>query len=554
MSDSGDGRQSRDEEDEQQKMREAARRTLQRQKEVESQGLELHEVGVRLAENNQSNPLHDNTEQDEHLPTYDEAMRMRDQSNNDHRISSSEDDHHGISSSEDDHRISSRDGLDEAEHGPLQPPYDQYRPRSPGARRDLYAVPREDQDSASYAGPVPQKTPPASLSSSFLSLDEAPPPGPEVSSASVFRIEEGRNEDREEESQSRLQKFIHRRIENISFNQLCCAVILVTGIISAIVFLGVFPSSFVYLDYHKMALKYNKITGMVDRSTTYEFGCYILGPSVGFLEFDATAHTVSKTHGVFTLDKLPIDITYHVQYFIKKKELGALHREFGVGYDDVIRSVIESEMKNLAVPFSVDQFRLHRPVLEKYFHRKLKERLEGNCCPDCCPSTCENITLCSLCPSSSSCNKAFHINVEFFHFGKVDIPAVITERYLTRTLLKENADREVFIQEKMVETKKTLRETTKLRNTANEIQQAAVAESRKIGIVASVNREANLTDAYISALSSMFTRLKVTQEEHKLSIMMIRALEDVAVKGNLYRTYGYDNGTMSLYTKGMSRG
>ncbi|XP_062588960.1 uncharacterized protein LOC134250622 [Saccostrea cucullata] len=192
---------------------------------------------------------------------------------------------------------------------------------------------------------------------------------------------------------------------------------------------------------------------------------------------------------------------------------------------------LESEMKNLAVPFSVDQFRSHRPTLEKYFHRKLRERLEAR-----------------------TCDRAFHINVEIFHLGKVDIPAVVTERYLTRTLLKENADREVFIQEKMVEIKKTLRNTTQIRNTANEIQQAAVAKSRKIGIEASVNREANLTAAYISALSAMFTRLNVTEEEHKLSIMMIRALEDVAIKGNLYRTYGYDNGTMSLYTKSMSIG
>ncbi|XP_062588961.1 uncharacterized protein LOC134250623 [Saccostrea cucullata] len=543
MADSGDRRQDRDEEGEEKlKMQEAARKVLQKKTEVESQGVELHEVTANLRASNHSIPHHDNSaNQDDQLPTYEEAMNTRDQSHDDQ----------GISSSVDDHRISSQEEIDEAERRPLRP---SYRPHSPGARRDLYIVPRTDQDSASNDVPEPHKTPPASHSASMMSLEEPPTPIPEPSPVGVFTVEEGRTQDREEESGSRLQKFIRRRMENVSFNQLCCAVILVTGIISAIVFLGVFPASFVYLDYHKIAMKYNKITGVVDRSTTYEFGCYILGPSVGFLEFDATAHTVSKTHGVFTLDKLPIEINYHVQYFLKKKELGDLHKEFGVDYDYVIRSVIESEIKNLAVPFSVDQFRLHRPTLEKYFHRKLRERLEGNCCPDCCPSTCKNITLCSLCPPASTCDRAFHVNVEFFHFGKVDIPAVVTERYLTRTLLKENADREVFIQEKMVEIKKTLRNTTQIRNTANEIQQAAVAKSRKIGIEASVNREANLTAAYISALSAMFTRLNVTEEEHKLSIMMIRALEDVAVKGNLYRTYGYDNGTMSLYTKSMSIG
>lgn len=61
----------------------------------------------------------------------------------------------------------------------------------------------------------------------------------------------------------------------------------------------------------------------------------------------------------------------------REKEVGVLHSEFGMDYDSVIRSVIESEIKNAAVPYSVDQFRLQRSFLEKYFHRKLKYRLEG---------------------------------------------------------------------------------------------------------------------------------------------------------------------------------
>lgn len=60
----------------------------------------------------------------------------------------------------------------------------------------------------------------------------------------------------------------------------------------------------------------------------------------------------------------------------------------------------------------------------------------GDCCADCCPSSCNNATICAFCPPSSSCNRAFHVNVEFFHLGRVDIPEVVTERYLTRTLLK----------------------------------------------------------------------------------------------------------------------
>ncbi|XP_078334759.1 uncharacterized protein LOC111128784 isoform X2 [Crassostrea virginica] len=522
MTDRGDGIREADEEEEEDaasaRMRDAARKVFQQlnesREESPNQSVDLHEVDVEL-------------------PTYDEAMEMKDTSlDKDNEIErpnsgiglrrrwSVDDSGASISAASPEAPSSS---LPETENS--KDVQDKYvdTSRENGSRRgSLLLVNGNNDDHAERR-------------------------------MSVLDVEEGARGQRDE-SGSRFERFIRRRKENISFNQLCCAIILVTLALGAIVFLGVFPASFVYLDYYQIAMKYNKITGVVDRSTSYEYGCYILGPSVAFLEFDATAQTISKTHGVFTVDRMPITITYHVQYFLKRKEIGVLHSKFGMEFDSVIGSVIESEIKNSAVPFKVDQFRLQRSMLEKYFHQKLKDRLEGNCCPECCPSSCNNMTVCLVCLPASTCTQSFHISVEYFHLGKVDIPSIVTERYLTRTLLKEYADREVFIQEKVVETTKTRQKTQNIRNTANEIQQAGQAEANKIGMVSSAIYEANLTDATIAGLSQMFRQLKILQEDHKLSLMMIRALENVAVKGNLYRTYGYDNGTMSLYTKGMSIG
>ena len=39
----------------------------------------------------------------------------------------------------------------------------------------------------------------------------------------------------------------------------------------------------------------------------------------------------------------------------RRKEIGVLHNKFGMEFDSVIRSVTESEIKNSAVPFKVDQ-------------------------------------------------------------------------------------------------------------------------------------------------------------------------------------------------------
>lgn len=79
---------------------------------------------------------------------------------------------------------------------------------------------------------------------------------------------------------------------------------------------------------------------------------------------------------------------------------------------------------------------------------------------------------------------------------------------------------------------------------ANEIVEVGNAESQKIQVIAEADRDANLTMAYVGALSSMYTTLNVVQEDHKLSIMMIRVLEEAAVKGNLYWSYGYENETI----------
>nr|XP_022322975.1 uncharacterized protein LOC111124415 [Crassostrea virginica] len=303
----------------------------------------------------------------------------------------------------------------------------------------------------------------------------------------------------------RFWRFITKE-RNFTPREKKCIVALVTSVLAAIVFLGLFPSSFVYLDYHDYALKYDKVTGAVDRTTTYDFGCYILGPSTAFLTFSRSANIISKSHDVFTSDKITIKITYHTQYFLRKSEIGTLHLEFDTGYDS--------------------------------------EKLEGNCCQSCCPSSCTNNTVCSSCLGPGSCDQGYHITVGYFQLTTVDIPQEVLERYLQSILLMEYAETEELKQAKAVEDKITLRQTSLVYNEANEIVETGNAESQKIRIISEADREANLTTAYVSALSSMYTTLNVVQEDHKLSLMMLRVLEEAAVKGKLYRSYGYENETI----------
>ena len=65
-----------------------------------------------------------------------------------------------------------------------------------------------------------------------------------------------------------------------------------------------------------------------------------------------------------------------------------------------------------------------------------------------------------------------------------------------------------------------------------------VATSEKIKTVSEADYEKVTLNSYTRALKGLYSNLSVTDEDHKLSLMMVRALEDV--KDNLYCGYGYD--------------
>ena len=79
---------------------------------------------------------------------------------------------------------------------------------------------------------------------------------------------------------------------------------------------------------------------------------------------------------------------------------------------------------------------------------------------------------------------------------------------------------------------------------ANEILEEAKALAAKTVTLAEADREANITSAYVYGLQYLYLTLGVNNEDHKLSLMMMRALEDVNVRGNLYRGYGYNTSTI----------
>ncbi|XP_071169489.1 uncharacterized protein [Mytilus edulis] len=363
-----------------------------------------------------------------------------------------------------------------------------------------------------------------------------------------FDVEEGRAEERKRFECANCfgDRFprVVRYLNSLTLQKFLILVTIATVIIGLILFVGIFPASFVYVEYHEMALLKNKVTGTVDRDTVYFTGCYVLGPDKEFVRYPKYGNTISMTTDVFTIDKLEITMSFHLQYYIRSNELGDLHRQYEQDYNGVLRNVARSEIKNHVGQFSLDYFRLNRTNLEKYILNLLQARFEGDCCKSCCPNSCTNNTVCATCLPEDKCHPGYHVDIKYFQLTQISIPSEVSNLFVQQLVLQVEAEKEFLVQTHSLVQKKTEQLTKKLKNEANEILEEAQANSSKKITLAEADREVSLTSAYVHGLKYLYLTLGVNSEEHQLSLMMIRALEDSNVKGNLYRGYGYNTSTI----------
>ncbi|XP_071169486.1 uncharacterized protein [Mytilus edulis] len=370
----------------------------------------------------------------------------------------------------------------------------------------------------------------------------------EKATRTEFDVEEGRAEERKRFECANCfgDRFprVVRYLNSLTLQKFLILVTIATVIIGLILFVGIFPASFVYVEYHEMALLKNKVTGTVDRDTVYFTGCYVLGPDKEFVRYPKYGNTISMTTDVFTIDKLEITMSFHLQYYIRSNELGDLHRQYEQDYNGVLRNVARSEIKNHVGQFSLDYFRLNRTNLEKYILNLLQARFEGDCCKSCCPNSCTNNTVCATCLPEDKCHPGYHVDIKYFQLTQISIPSEVSNLFVQQLVLQVEAEKEFLVQTHSLVQKKTEQLTKKLKNEANEILEEAQANSSKKITLAEADREVSLTSAYVHGLKYLYLTLGVNSEEHQLSLMMIRALEDSNVKGNLYRGYGYNTSTI----------
>ncbi|KAL5005783.1 hypothetical protein ScPMuIL_016941 [Solemya velum] len=328
-----------------------------------------------------------------------------------------------------------------------------------------------------------------------------------------------------------------------SLHRLTGAKTLVLGLIIAAIMglllaIGLFSGSFRYIEYYQMALKKSRISGVVDRSTTYLPGCYILGPDTELIFFKGDAHNVDIRTSIFTRDDLIINIDFHLQYFLKPDELGVLHSKFETDYNPVLVKIIESTVKNEAAQFSVDNYRLNRTYLEQFFFRAVHRVLGGNCCPSCCSKSCPGDLQCVNCQPLGSCDPAYHVDVRYFQMSQIEVPNEVFEQFLRQTLLVVENEKAILTQEHDVVVKETERLVQAIHNEAAVIRQNGTAQASLIRARAEADYELITQPVYAKALKSMFSHLNIKQMDQQLSLMLIRTLDEK--KDSLYRGYAYD--------------
>ncbi|KAL4217089.1 hypothetical protein ACF0H5_023545 [Mactra antiquata] len=322
--------------------------------------------------------------------------------------------------------------------------------------------------------------------------------------------------------------------------------VLMIGVLGLLLFVSLFPASFVYIDYHEIALKQSKMTNVVDRENVYYHGCYVLGPDTNLVKFDASVHNIIEEMSVFTLDTITVTIRYSAHYFLRPPEVGKLYTKFMFDYDEVFRLIIRSSLRNLAgATLTVDNFRFNRTYVETQIHSMLRKRLGGDCCPECCketPRLCQSNKYCSECNTNINCNQGYHIDVRYFHLLSVAIPNEVFEIYLHRTIMMVNEEKEFHLQSHSMTEKQTELEVKNISNEADEIREKGRSESYKLTLMSNGEHENIVQTGYFKALKQLYNSLNITDEAEKVRLMLNHALVDNA--HNLYEGYGFDKNTL----------
>ncbi|XP_066305257.1 uncharacterized protein [Branchiostoma lanceolatum] len=288
------------------------------------------------------------------------------------------------------------------------------------------------------------------------------------------------------------------------------------------------PLSFSDLQYYQYGFIKRKSTGAVSLEKVYSSGRHFVGPDYEFKVFQADAHFEELTNiAIFSFDKLEIQVTCRFQYFLRKDDMPLLHDTYDRFYQPVIRTSAIDAIKGAAPQFNTRQYIGQRKIVEDTLADAVKLRLGGTCCKrDCADSTEGCVSGCKPYDTCTKEDKGLFVDVKYFQIGRVLIPNDVQGRFLLSLTQLLDAEQEQYLQDATIVRKETEAEVEQIENEAREISQNATAQSGLITSRANAQAVAVVEDARNSGLSLIYTRLGLSNDDHKASFNYIRTLRD----------------------------
>ncbi|KAK3082983.1 hypothetical protein FSP39_010818 [Pinctada imbricata] len=282
-----------------------------------------------------------------------------------------------------------------------------------------------------------------------------------------------------------------------------------------------------------------KSTGTVSLDDVYSTGKHFIGPDFEFKVFQADAHFLELDRiRAFTSDRLEVQVSATMQYFLRKEDLPLLHRRFDLQYEDVVMKSAEDALKGEITKFTTRELYEKRAETESSIYKAVRQRLGGVCCAiNCnsfqyaCPPGCIERDFCL------EENKGVFVDVKYFQLGEVFIHRDVEERYLKTLTLKEDNEREKLIQDAQVERKRTDKLVRQRKNEVLEIQQQAEALSKLLRVESVANYTVIVEGARSKGLKDLYAGLGITQQIYKNSFDYLRTLRGLE---NVWLTVDFD--------------
>lgn len=316
--------------------------------------------------------------------------------------------------------------------------------------------------------------------------------------------------------------------------------------VGALLLIILLPMSFSGIEYYQYGFRRQKSTGTVDLNKVYTSGKHFLGPDVEFKTFKADAHFITlKGVSSFTSDNLAVELTVHFQYFLREADLPELHRAYDVYYEEVMRTSAIDALKGAVPVFTTRDMFSERRKVEEVMYKAVRERLGGICCQrDCsrwkyaCPASCKARGICM------TADHGLFADVKYFQMDEVFIHNDVKERFLRALTLKEDAAREILMQNAQVERKITTSKVQTRKNQAAETRQDAESTSTLLTLTSRANYTAVVESARSRGLATLYSRLGITDQNHKNSFDYLRTLRGL---DNVHLSVDFEQNIMGSF-------